>query len=93
MKHIRTTKNRNTYDSSKRLDLKSTVSTQGKITTQIITFIGGTKKTIGGIISSSIAQGQFTKFNTTDGRLVMVNDQNVLCVEVFSGEESKTTSE
>jgi hypothetical protein len=45
--------------------------------------MGGTKKTIRGIISSTITQGQFTKFHTRDGRLVMVNDSNVLCVEVF----------
>lgn len=33
-------------------------------------------------------QGQFTKFETADGRLVMINDAKVLCVEVFS-EENK----
>ncbi len=70
----------------KQIDLKSSVESKGKTVTQIITFMGGTKKTIKGVISSSISQGQFTKFNTTDGRLVMVNDQNVLCVEVFSEE-------
>ena len=68
---------------AKIVDLRSSVATKGKVTTQIITFIGGTKKTIRGVISNSIAQGQFTKFDTEDGRLVMVNDANVLCIEVF----------
>ncbi len=71
---------------SKKISLKSTVESKGKTVTQIITFTGGVKKTIKGIISSTIAQGQFTKFETTDGRLVMVNDDNVLCIEVFQEE-------
>lgn len=65
------------------IDLKSTAEVKGEVVTQIITFVGGTKKTIKGVITKSIMQGQFTKFETTDGRLIMVNDQNVLCVEVF----------
>lgn len=68
------------------VDLKSSVEEKGRVVTQIITFMGGTKKTIKGVISSSIVQGQFTKFQTKDGRMIMVNDQNVLCVEVFSEE-------
>ena len=34
--------------------------------------------------TETIQQGQFTKFETTDGRLVMINDINVLSVEVFN---------
>lgn len=68
---------------AKEISLKSSAESQGKTVTQIITFMGGTKKTIRGIISASISQGQFTKFNTVDGRLVMINDQNVLSIEVF----------
>jgi hypothetical protein len=68
----------------KTVDLKSTVEEKGKTVTQIITFMGGTKKTIKGIITKTIVQGQFTKFETNDGRLVMINDANVLCVEVFT---------
>ncbi|MES2437325.1 MAG: hypothetical protein V4519_04945 [Patescibacteria group bacterium] len=71
---------------AKEVDLKSSAGSQGKTTTQIVTFMGGTKKTIKGVISSTIMQGQFTKFNTTDGRLIMVNDPNVLCIEVFKEE-------
>ena len=64
-------------------NLKSTVNEQGKTVTQIIHFIGGIKRTYHGILSESIKQGQFTKLETVDGRLVMINDKNVLCVEVF----------
>ena len=65
------------------MDLKSSVEKQGETVTQIITFIGGSKKTIEGVITETITQGQFTKFMTKDGRYIMVNDSNVLCVEVF----------
>lgn len=68
----------------KYLNMKSTVNTQGEIVTQIIHFIGGTKRTYHGILSESIKQGQFTKFKCVDGSMVMVNDDNVLCIEVFT---------
>ncbi|HAO64790.1 TPA: hypothetical protein DCQ44_02280 [Candidatus Taylorbacteria bacterium] len=67
-----------------KIDLRSSVEAKGSIVTQIITFIGGAKKTIPGIKTETIRQGQFTKFETTDGRLVMINDANVLCIEVFT---------
>lgn len=65
------------------MDLKSSVNKLGKTVTQIIHFSGGNKRTFNGIITESIKQGEFTKFNTTDGRLVMINTNNVDCVEVF----------
>lgn len=65
-------------------NLKSSTEQKGKTVTQILTFEGGIKKTIRGVITSSIQQGQYTKFDTTDGRLVMVNDNKILCIEVFS---------
>ena len=71
---------------TKQIDLKSSIESKGKTVTQVITFMGGNKKTIKGVISNTVVQGQFTKFNTTDGRLIMINDQNVLCVEVFAEE-------
>ncbi len=64
-------------------NMKSTVNTQGEVVTQIIHFVGGIKRTYHGIISSSIKQGQFTKFMCVDGTMIMVNDKNVLCIEVF----------
>tara|TARA_Y100000310_G_C20311139_1_gene636283 strand:+ start:398 stop:610 length:213 start_codon:yes stop_codon:yes gene_type:complete len=69
------------------VNLQSTVNEQGKYVTQIIHFVGGIKRTYTGIITESIKQGQFTKFNCKDGSMVVVNDSNVLCIEVFSEEE------
>jgi hypothetical protein len=65
------------------LNLNSTVNLQGKTVTQIIHFKGGVKRTFNNIKSESITQGQFTKFFKEDGSMIMVNDNNVLCIEVF----------
>ena len=69
------------------MDLQSTTKVQGKTVTQIIHFINGEKRTFENILTNSIKQGQFTKLQTTDGRLVMINDKNVLCIEVFKQDE------
>lgn len=66
------------------IDLKSTVSRQGKYVTQIYHFVGGVKRTYDGIIVDTIRQGQFTKFNCKNGAMVMINDANVLMVETFT---------
>jgi hypothetical protein len=68
----------------KDLNTGSTVNEIGNTVTQIIHFVGGVKRTYHGIISSSIKQGQFTKLKCIDGSMIMVNDTNVLCVEVFN---------
>lgn len=65
------------------IDLQSTTKKQGELVTQIIHFVGGEKRTFENIKTSHIKQGQFTKLETYDGRLIMVNDKNVLCIEVF----------
>jgi hypothetical protein len=65
------------------MDLQSTIKKQGKYTTQIIHFIGGEKRTFEHIESKYIKQGQFTKLITEDGRMILINDKNVLCVEIF----------
>ena len=64
-------------------NLKSTVNEQGKTVTQIIHFVGGVKRTYTGIKPETIKQGQFTKMFCKDGTMLMVNDQNVLCIEIF----------
>lgn len=64
-------------------DLKSSVRTVGKKVTQIIHFIGGEKRTFYNIDTTTIQQGQFTKLYQTDGTMILINDKNVLCVEVF----------
>ena len=66
-------------------NLKSSVTEKvGELTTQIIHFVGGEKRTFNNIISTSIRQGQFTKFKQKDGTWIMINDKNVLCIEVFN---------
>lgn len=65
------------------MDLKSSVAQKGKVVSQIITATSGVKKTIHGIKTDTIEQGQFTKFKTEDGRMILINDKNVFCIEVF----------
>lgn len=64
-------------------NLKSSVNTKGKYVSQIIHFISGEKRTFFEVSTESIKQGQFTKFETRDGRMIMVNDKNVLCIEII----------
>ena len=64
-------------------NLKSTINEQGKTVTQIIHFINGVKRTYHGILSESIKQGQFTEMRCKDGTMLMINDSNVLCIEIF----------
>ena len=68
-----------------KVDLKSSVTeVVGELTTQIIHFVGGEKRTFNNIESTTIRQGQFTKFRQKDGTWIMINDKNVLCIEVFN---------
>jgi hypothetical protein len=65
-------------------NLHSTAGSLGKTVTQIIHFTNGNKRTFSGIVTESIKQGEFTKMQLTDGRLLMVNTANVDCIEIFS---------
>ena len=69
---------------NEQISLLSSVEKKGKTVTQIITYIGGYKKTFRGVITSKIEQGEFTHLDLVDGRTVLVNTKNVLSVEVFS---------
>lgn len=69
------------------MDLQSSIKKQGKYVTQIIHFIGGEKRTFNNIKSSEVKQGQFTKLTTLDGRMILINDKNVLCIEIFPENE------
>jgi len=69
---------------NKVLNLKSSVNSMGKYVTQIIHGINGTKHTIHGVDTETIKQGQLTKFRTKDGRMIMINDKNVILVEIFN---------
>lgn len=66
------------------LHLQSSTAEKGKTVTQIIHFSNGNKRTFSGILTSSIKQGEFTKMELADGRMLMINTANVDCVEVFS---------
>jgi GNAT superfamily N-acetyltransferase len=68
---------------SKMPSLKSSITAKGKYVSKILHFVGGEKRTFNGVDTDSIKQGQFTKFETKDGRLVMVNDKNILCIEII----------
>ena len=69
-------------------DLKSSISTSYFLdcesVTQIIHFKSGVKRTFTGILPDTLKQGQFTKMSTKDGRMLIINDSNVLCIEVFA---------
>ena len=52
----------------------------------------GEKRTYTGVIPSTIKQGQFTKFRKTDGSMVMINDKNVLCIEIFKEEKDENNN-
>lgn len=65
------------------MNLKSSVEQQGKFVTQIVHFSHGNKRTFENIDTSTIKQGEFTKMRLKDGRLLLVNTNNVDCVEIF----------
>ena len=69
-------------------DLKSSISTSYFLdcesVTQIIHFKDGIKRTFTGVLPDTLKQGQFTKMSTKDGRMLIINDSNVLCIEVFA---------
>ena len=69
------------------VDLQSSIKEQGHWVTQIIHFVGGEKRTFEHVDSSYIKQGQFTKLITKDGRYILINDKNVLCIEGFPEHE------
>ena len=65
-------------------NLHSAAGKVGKTVTRIIHFAGGNKRTFSGIITESIKQGEFTKMMLEDGRMLMINTDNVDCIEVFN---------
>ena len=69
------------------MNLHSTIGNKGKLVTEVIHFNKGNKRTITGILTDTIKQGEFTKFETTDGRMILVNTANVDLIEVFGENE------
>jgi hypothetical protein len=68
---------------SEQMSLLSSVEKRGDQVTEIITMLGGYKKTFRGVKTKTLEQGEFTHFDTLDGRTILVNTKNVLFVEVF----------
>lgn len=68
-------------------DLHSSTKKQGEFVTQIIHFKDGEKRTLEGVKTTSIKQGQFTKMDLKNGAYVLVNDKNVNMIEVFRENE------
>lgn len=68
-------------------NLRSSVNEIGQTTTQILHFIGDIKRTLHGVISEKIKEGEFTKLFLKDGRMIMVSKRNLLLVEVFTEDE------
>ena len=64
-------------------NLQSSLTNYSTYVTQIIHFVGGEKRTYTGISTETIKQGQFTKLQCKNGTIIMINDKNVLCIEVF----------
>jgi hypothetical protein len=72
----------------KTVNLQSTVVDVGsEYVTQVIHFIDGVKRTYTGIKPETIKQVQFNKLFCKDGSMLMINDINVLCIEVFKEKE------
>ena len=68
------------------MNLKSTVNKQWSVVSQVIHFSDWNKRTFHGILTDTIQDWAFCKFKTVDWRLVMVNTNNVDCIEVFCEE-------
>lgn len=70
------------------VNLRSSVNEIGEHTTQILHFINDSKRTLMGVISSKIKEGEFVKLFLKDGRMIMINKKNILMVEVFNEKNS-----
>lgn len=70
----------------KKKGMHSTVAEKGRYVTQTFTMVDGYKKVIRGIDTSSFMVGEFTHFDTKDGRKVMVRTDKVLFIETTSDE-------
>ena len=65
------------------MDFKSSISKDWRYVNQIIHFSWGNKRTFEWIDTHTIKDGTFTKMKLKDGRILMVNWNNVDCIEVF----------
>lgn len=56
----------------------------GKQTTWIIHCITGKKKTFHGVLPETIEEGSMLKVRLEDGRMLIINPDNVFVTEVFT---------
>ena len=70
------------------MNLNSSVKDKGETVTQYILFKNGNEKTYKGIITDSIQQSQFTRFDLVSGARVYVNTDNVDVFEVHQESDS-----
>ena len=61
----------------KKESLKSNIEEVGEIVDQCISFKNGEKKTFCGILSKSIRQSEFTRFDLVDGRRISIRTNEV----------------
>lgn len=66
------------------MNLKSSINEVGKVVTQIIHFKNGEEKTFDNIITESIKVGTFTKMQTTDKKLIAINQKEVIWFETHT---------
>jgi hypothetical protein len=70
------------------MNLKSSVNSVGKTTTQIFHFVGNVKRTFHGLQTDTMQDGELFKVTLADGRLLLVNKANLLMTEVFEEVEN-----
>lgn len=66
------------------MNLRSSVNRISKRVTKVFHFEGGIKRTIRNIKTDTIEQGEFTKFESGEGRFIYINTSKVLMFEVFN---------
>jgi hypothetical protein len=64
-------------------NLHSSAELIGEVVTQILINNNGQKKTYRDVLTSTIEQGEYTKFMTKRGFMVMVKNDNNWIVEVY----------
>jgi hypothetical protein len=64
--------------------LLSSVNQIGKEVTEIIHFKSGHEKTFEKVLTETIKVGSFTKFKTSDGKMVAINQSEVEWFEVHN---------
>jgi len=67
----------------------SSVYRVAKKTKQIFHFVGNVKRTFSNIMTDEILEGEMLKLFLEDGRMLVVNKNNLLMTEIFLQDEKK----